>query len=151
MWTNGTESAVEGALENATVDDLSVSVDDVGELEADPGRLRELLGDAFEFAEHNGASAVTVSLRADGFAVAGDGEPPGDADLRAYFEYGGSVPHAETGTTLPNLRTLARVHGWSTAIDTDYEDGIRIVVSGVKTYPVEWTPTSGRQSPRRAS
>jgi len=118
MWTNGTESAVEGALENATVDDLSVSVDDVGELEVDPGRLRE---------------------------------PPGDADLRAYFEYGGSVPHAETGTTLPNLRTLARVHGWSTAIDTDYEDGIRIVVSGVKTYPVEWTPTSGRQSPRRAS
>lgn len=126
------ERAVREARERASVEDLSVTVEDGGRLEAGPGRLQELLGDAFEFAEHNGASTVTVSMLDDGFVVTGDGEPPNGADPEQFFEYGGTVPHSETGTTLPNLRTLAHVHGWSTTVDTDYEDGVRIVVSGVQ-------------------
>ncbi len=33
---------------------------------------------------------------------------------------------------LPNVRSLANVHGWEVAIDTDYQDGVRVVVSGVR-------------------
>jgi hypothetical protein len=32
---------------------------------------------------------------------------------------------------LPNVRTLARTHGWEARIDPDYDEGIRLVVSGV--------------------
>jgi len=33
--------------------------------------------------------------------------------------------------TLPNLRMLAETHGWEATLDTSYQDGIRIVISGV--------------------
>lgn len=99
-------------------------------LEADPGRLRELLINAFVFACRNGADAVTVEALADGFAVVDDGRPPGDAE--GYLAFGESIPDAESGMKLPNARAFARVHGWSVRIDPDYQEGVRLVVSGVQ-------------------
>ncbi len=99
-------------------------------LEADPGRLRELLVNAFVFACRNDADAVTVEALADGFAVVDDGRPPGDAE--GYLAFGESIPDAESGMKLPNARAFARVHGWSVRIDPDYQEGVRLVVSGVQ-------------------
>jgi hypothetical protein len=80
---------------------------------------------------YNGASGVRVRLTGDGFVVEGDGEPVGAADPEDFFAYGVSVPDSKAGMALPNVRTFARTHGWETAIDTDYDDGVRVVVSGV--------------------
>ena len=33
---------------------------------------------------------------------------------------------------LPNVRSLANVHGWEVAIDASYREGVRVVVSGVR-------------------
>jgi signal transduction histidine kinase len=126
------ERAVRDAWRNVETDDVQLNVENDGTLEADPNRLRELFRNAFSFARLNGATSVTVSLRADGFSVTDDGEPP-SYDIERYFSFGESVPSAESGMKLPNVQTFARVHGWSIDIDTGYQDGIRLRVSKVTT------------------
>jgi len=125
--------AVEDAWADADVGDATLSVDGDGEVVADRTRLRELLASGFEFAAHNGASEVVVERGDDWFAIAGDGRPPGDADPEAFFEYGSAVPDSEAGILLPNVRMLAAVHGWTPSLDTEYEDGVRVVVSGTES------------------
>jgi len=122
--------AVATAWERVETDDLSLSVDGDGEIEAESGRLVALLKNAFVFADHNDAANVTVAVREDGFAITDDGSPPGDATSEEFMEYGGAVPDSEAGMTLPNLETIARVHGWESTVDTDYTGGVRVVVSG---------------------
>ena len=122
--------AVERAWE-AVGPDQCLTVEGEGTVRADPGRFRELLINAFQFAAHNGGSAVTVTLRADGFGIADDGRRPPAEDPGALFDYGGEVPHAETGVALPNVRMFARAHGWTVSFDDDYDGGTRLLVSGV--------------------
>jgi len=115
----------------AAPDDLALSVEGRGALRAEESRLEDLFESAFSFAAHNGASEVTVRLREDGFVVSDDGEPPPHDDTEAFFEYGVSAPDPQAGMALPNVRTLARVHGWAVEIDAEYREGVRLVVSGV--------------------
>jgi hypothetical protein len=87
------------------------------------------------FAVQNGAETVTVEPHDSGFVITGDGEPPGDA--ADYLAFGESVPDAESGMKLPSARAFARVHGWSASIDTDYQAGVRFVVSDVQVNAVD--------------
>ncbi|MEF8813366.1 MAG: histidine kinase N-terminal 7TM domain-containing protein [Halovenus sp.] len=124
--------AVEDAWWNADTDGMDLTVASDGSIEADPGRTRELFRNAFEFARFNDAGTVTVALQDGRFTISDDGNPPGD-DIEGYFAYGESVPTAEAGMKLPNVRTFAQVHGWTVGIDTGYDGGVRLVVSGVDT------------------
>ena len=63
--------------------------------------------------------------------ITDDGTPAGETAAEAFFEYGGAMPDAAAGMTLPNLRMLARTHGWDVTLDTEYQDGVRIVISNV--------------------
>ncbi|PSQ09763.1 histidine kinase [Halobacteriales archaeon QS_5_68_33] len=121
--------AVEHAWEEVAPDQR-LTIEGEGTVRADPTRLRELLVNVFQFAAHNGGSAVTVSLRPDGFAIADDGRRPPVDDPGTLFNYGGEVPHAETGVALPNARMFARAHGWTVSFDDDYDGGTRLLVSG---------------------
>jgi len=121
--------AVEDAWRDAETDEMTLTVDGAGTIEADDGRLQELLRNVVDFSRLNGARTVTVELLDDGFAIAGDGEPPGD-NPAGYLAFGESIPSAEAGMKLPSAKTFARVHGWSIEIDTDYEQGVRILVRG---------------------
>jgi len=127
------EAAVRESWRQTDTDEMELVVDGEGSVEAGPGRLRQLLANAFEFARHNGASTVRVELRADGFVIEDDGTPPGD-DTEGCFAFGEAVPDAESGMKLPNVRAFARVHRWSVGIDTDYREGIRLVVDDVNVY-----------------
>ena len=119
------------AWDGVETDGLSLTLRTEGSIDADAGRTHGLFESAFAFARHNGATVVDVTLREDGFTITDDGNSIGDADPEDYFAYGVSVPDAASGMVLPNLRTLARTHGWEATIDTAYTEGIRIVVSGV--------------------
>ena len=123
-------AAAENAWWHADTGEMSLEIDGDGEIEADPGRLQELFTNAFQFARLNGADTVSVDLFEDGFAIADDGEAPGE-DAAGYLEFGESVPDAKSGMKLPNVRTFARVHGWRVAVDTGYQDGVRLVVDEV--------------------
>ncbi|SDZ91135.1 His Kinase A (phospho-acceptor) domain-containing protein [Haloplanus vescus] len=108
--------------------DATLTVDTAATVEAEPGRLELLFERAFEFALDNGASTVTVEDWDDGITITDDGEPPqGDTDR--YFDYDDAVSNETIGTSLPMVRTLARVHGWGVTLDGDYRDGIRLVLT----------------------
>jgi len=125
------EAAVADA-ESASDADVAVTVHGSGRVLAAPTRLKQVFKNALAFAAFNGATAVTVSLTDDGFAVADDGRfaaaDGGDAAL--LFEYESAEPSADAGMSLPNVRALARVEGWTVEPDPEYEAGVRYVVRG---------------------
>jgi hypothetical protein len=125
------QTVVDSAWERADTDGLTMAADAEGQVIADPTRLRDLFENGFTFAAHNGASTVTVEREADEIVITDDGTPAGETAAEAFFEYGGAMPDADAGMTLPNLRMLARTHGWDVTLDTGYRDGVRIVVSNV--------------------
>ena len=122
----------EAAWERAETGNLEVSIENDGDIAADSTRLQSLFESAFEFAFYNEASSVVVELTDDGFAITDDGTRPADDDLHKLFDYGHAVPNAEAGMALPNVETLAEVHGWSLSVDDTYRDGIRLEIRGVR-------------------
>ncbi len=126
------KTAVDDAWFNAETGELELVIENGGTIDADPGRLRELLGNVFVFNRLNDAATVTVELTESGFAVTDDGNPPKE-DIEGYFAFGESVPTAEAGMKLPNAKTFARVHGWKIDIDTSYQDGVRVIVTEART------------------
>lgn len=99
-------------------------------IEADPARLEALFANAIEFAAYNGADELSVELLPDGFALADDGRHASAEYGDRLFAYEDAAPTAEAGMTLPNVRTIAEAHGWTIAPDTEYEAGVRYVVTG---------------------
>ncbi len=121
------------AFDRVETADLALSVATDGTVQANRSRLQRLLETSVEFALYNEATTVTVALRDDGFEVTDDGNSLPDADVEGFFEYGRAVPDSDAGMILPNLQMLARTQGWEATVDTDYDDGFRLVVSGATT------------------
>jgi signal transduction histidine kinase len=108
--------------------DATLTVTGDGTVEADPVRFQLLFDRAFEFLVDSGASEVVVGREDGDITITGDGDPP-VGDPERYFDYADAAPTAAVGTALPMVRTLAQVHGWSAAVDDDYRDGFRLVIS----------------------
>ena len=145
----------EAAVADATAAsdaDVDVTVEGSGRVLATPTRLMQVFKNAFAFAAFNEATAVTVSLTDDGFAVADDGRYAArddGADGSLFFEYESAEPSADAGMSLPNVRALSRIEGWTVEPDVAYEDGVRYVVGGVTVEP---TPAeSGGSEPTPSS
>lgn len=144
------EAAVADA-ESASDADVDVTVEGAGRVLATPTRLKQVFKNAFAFAAFNGATAVTVSLTDDGFAVADDGRftaRADGADGSLLFEYESAEPSADAGMSLPNVRALSRIEGWTVEPDTEYDEGMRYVVVGVTVEP---TPAESPGSEPSAS
>lgn len=101
---------------------------DGGRIEAHDIRLERLLRNLFEFAIANGATSVQLAQNDGRVVMTDDGGAIAETAVEAAFEYGAPVPSAESGMLLPVVRTLAEAHGWTVTIDTDYEDGVRVVI-----------------------
>ena len=127
----------EAAWERAETGDVELDIEGDGDITADSTRLQSLFESAFEFAYYNEAESVVARLTDDGFTVTDDGTRPPDEDLDKLFDYGQAVPNAEAGMALPNVETLAQVHGWSLSVDESYADGIRLVVDGASVERTE--------------
>ncbi|MFB6090804.1 MAG: histidine kinase N-terminal 7TM domain-containing protein [Halobellus sp.] len=118
-------AVVERGWAAATTDGMSLSIDADGSIYGDEVRLADLFKNAFEFARANGATTVTVSRTDEELRIASDGDALSPAEFERAFSYGEAVPSAETGMLLPNVRTLARAHGWE-ATGTADGDGLTI-------------------------
>ena len=123
------ETAVADAAD-AVDGDVEVATEGEGRMLAAPTRLKQLFKNAFAFAAFNEATAVTVTLTDDGFAVADDGRFTCDDGGAQLFEYESAEPSAEAGMSLPNVRALARVEEWTVEPDPDYDGGMRYALRG---------------------
>lgn len=125
-------TVVREAAETATTADLTLTVDGEGRVRADRVRLVELLCNAVRLAAATDATELSVRLTGDGFVIRTNGDPLLEGDEETLFEYGTAVPHADAGMLGPNLRSLARAHGWDVSAHTPDDGGIAITVSGVR-------------------
>jgi hypothetical protein len=121
-------TAVEEAVAVADIDDLSVTIDGDGTVEADPARLEELLVNGFQFAAQNDATTARVTLADDGFTLTTDGDMPPTSDTADLFAYGIATPGPDADMRLPNVRLLARTHGWDVSLTA--ADGLDITITG---------------------
>jgi signal transduction histidine kinase len=125
------ETAVRRADRAVAVSNLRVSVEgESGVVVAEEKRLTALLSNLFEHAAARDATAVAVSLVADGFVVRHDGRPIPDDRTTSAFQYGTAVTD---GIGLANAGALARVHGWSLALSTTAAGETEILAHGVET------------------
>ena len=143
----------ERAQETVDTGAATVEVDDVGVVEADPGRLQQAIENLIRnCVEHGSASdrtapdgtaghgaegvSVRVSATADGFAVDDDGPGVPEADREAVFEEG-YTDGGGTGLGLSIVRTVVEAHGWAVSVTDSPLGGARFEVSGVEFVDAE--------------
>jgi len=117
------------ARRRADVTDVDVAAHGNGAVVGDPTRLETMLVKAYEFADATDATTVRVALESDGFVVETDGVPIPEPDFDRAFDYGDAVPNAAAGMTLPGIRTLGRVQGFTVTLDPAFDDGVRVRVA----------------------
>lgn len=99
-------------------------------VEADRGRLRELLSNLLANAANHGADAVRVGLldQGGGFYVTDDG-PGVDPEERArVFEHGYTTTEEGTGFGLAIVEEIATAHGWTVDLVESDGGGLRVEV-----------------------
>lgn len=113
--------------------DLDVQLSRDATIRAADDRLTHLFINAIRFAAYAEATTLTVRVATDPgrLVVTDDGRYAGGAHDDSLFGYDAAEPAAEAGLKLPNVRSLARVHGWDVHLDTTYDDGIRYRIGGV--------------------
>ncbi|WP_424015426.1 PAS domain S-box protein [Halorubrum xinjiangense] len=110
---------------------IGVEVDADGEICADPGRVRQLLGNLFRNAAEHGGDRVVVGDLPDGFYVEDDG-PGIDPDEReTVFESGYTTSETGTGFGLSIVQRIAEAHGWDVTVTEGERGGARFEFTGV--------------------
>ncbi|QAU12057.1 PAS domain S-box protein [Halorubrum sp. BOL3-1] len=118
----GTSEDASGDADEAPIE-IAVEVD--GEILADPGRVRQLLGNLFRNADEHGGERVVVGDLPDGFYVADDG-PGIDPDEReTVFESGYTTSETGTGFGLAIVERIAEAHGWEVDVTEGETGGAR--------------------------
>jgi K+-sensing histidine kinase KdpD len=123
------EAAVRDAAATAAAPN-SVVVEGDGAIRVAPTRFKQTVKNALRFAAYNDAATVTFRLRDDGFDVRDDGRHCAAGSSDRLFEYESAEPAADAGMSLPNVRALARIEGWSVSPNETYTDGMAYRVRG---------------------
>lgn len=122
----------------------TLQIEGAGRIMADPTRLQQLFENAFKFASYNDASQITITLQEEEISIADDGTHASSEHGETLFEYEAAAPTAAAGMLLPNVETLARVHGWGVAVDTTYTTGVRYRIAGVDVTDLSPSPSLNR-------
>jgi PAS domain S-box-containing protein len=127
------------AWRNVDTAGADLTVRELPEVEADPGRLQQLLENLFRNAvEHGGDDvAVEVGPTGDGFYVADDGEGIPDEEREKLFEAGFSTAEGGTGFGLSIVKQIAEAHGWEVNCVESDAGGARFEFTGAT--PRGWT------------
>ncbi|MFA1610191.1 PAS domain S-box protein [Halobellus rubicundus] len=108
----------------------SLEIGELGWIEADEDRLRQLLENVLVNAIEHGGETVRVEPLADGFAIEDDGPGIAVADPSRVFDRGYSTADEGTGIGLAVVREIADAHGWSVDI-VEWDSGARFEFTGV--------------------
>ncbi|QWC20321.1 PAS domain S-box protein [Halorubrum sp. 2020YC2] len=95
---------------------VEVAVETDGEIYADPGRVRQLLGNLFRNADEHGGERVVVDDLPDGFYVEDDGPGIAPDERDEVFESGYTTSETGTGFGLAIVERIAEAHGWEVAV-----------------------------------
>lgn len=125
------ERIARGALERTGMEGLTLAVEGSGTVTASPDRLTALFEAVFEFAGVTNSTHVVVAHDDGELTITADGDPIPNGRCEEALDYNAAVPSAEAGMLLPNVRTLATVHGWETRLDPNYDEGVRIRLTGI--------------------
>jgi PAS domain S-box-containing protein len=100
--------------------DATLDVRTTSTVQADPGRLQQLLENVFRNAVEHAGDDVTVRVGdldgEPGFFVADDGPGIPEADRESVFDSGYSTSDSGTGLGLSIVRTIAEAHGWEVRV-----------------------------------
>jgi PAS domain S-box-containing protein len=124
---------VETAWSAVETTDTELTIEeDLGTIEADESRLRELFENLFRNAIEHGGEDVTVRVgelaNERGFFVE-DGGPGIPADEREQvFDHGFSTSEEGTGFGLPIVRRIAEAHDWNTTVSEGESGGARFEI-----------------------
>lgn len=137
--------------ERAAAADVTVVTEGSGRVLSTPTRLKQVFKNAFAFADFNDAETITVSLTDDGFMLTDDGQYTAADGGPLLFEYESAEPSADAGMSLPNVRALARLEGWTVTPDCECLSGVQYAVRGVTVEPMPAeSPTRGPAEPPRS-
>ncbi|MFB6252618.1 MAG: PAS domain S-box protein [Halobellus sp.] len=102
---------------------MSLEIDDeLGSIDADPDRFRQLLENLLSNAIEHGGTTVRAIVLSDGFAIADDGPGVAETNRERVFDRGYSTTEDGTGIGLAVVREIADAHEWNVRI-TDSRDG----------------------------
>ena len=126
-----TESDPFGDRTEAEAPSVEVSIETESEVRADPGRVRQLLGNLFRNADEHGGERVVVGDLDGGFYVEDDGPgiPPEERDK--VLSSGYTTSETGTGFGLAIVQRIAEAHGWSVDVTSGELGGARFEFSGV--------------------
>lgn len=118
--------------------ECDAGADDAVAMEADRGRLRELLSNLLANAADHGAETVHVGWISDekGFFVADDGPGIPVADRERVFEHGFTTDEDGSGFGLAIVQDIAEAHGWTVSVTESESGGARIEVRTDPEAPV---------------
>ncbi len=118
--------------QDATLD----TTDDLGIIEADDSRFRDLLANIFRNAVEHGGSDVSVHVgrmsETDGIYIVDDGSGLSSEAQTHLFEYGYSTQTGGTGYGLSIVNQIATAHGWKITAGNDVTGGARFEITGIK-------------------
>jgi signal transduction histidine kinase len=129
---------VESCWDNVETVNANLVADIETTIQADSGRLAQLLENLIRNAVEHGTDDVTVRVGSlpDGFYVVDDGPGIPEADRETVFEPGHSESEAGTGFGLAIVRRIAHAHDWDVQITEGADGGARFEITGV-TNPAE--------------
>lgn len=130
------ESAVRSARSDVPAP-LAVTVERDGVVEADRGRLRELLSNLLANAADHGASSARLGWleTGNGFYVADDGPGVDPTERDRTFEHGYTTTESGSGFGLAIVREIAAGHGWDVSLGESAAGGLRVEVAVAATDP----------------
>jgi CheY-like chemotaxis protein len=112
--------------------EATLSVEEIGEIQADEGRLSSVFENLFRNAVEHGGHGVGVTvgpLANGGFFVEDDGPGIPEDEGDDLFEWGKTTESDGSGLGLAIVETVAEGHGWSVAVVDGSEAGARFEFS----------------------
>jgi signal transduction histidine kinase len=133
------QAVAESSWKNVETNDATLEVTADLTVEADPGRIKQVLENLFRNSVEHAGDAVAVRvgpLRAGGgFYVEDDGPGIPVDERETIFEPGMTTREGGTGFGLSIVRTIAEAHGWETRLVANEvgASGARFEFTGVET------------------
>jgi len=137
----GLEAVVRRAWASVSTGEASLAVaGELGQIDADENRLRELLENLFRNSIDHGGPDVTVEVgalggpaepdrTADGFYVDDDGPGITESEREVVFEHGYTTAEDGSGLGLTIVDNIVDAHGWDVAVRDGDEGGVRFEIA----------------------